>query len=102
MLRAVPAGNTTGVGDGVGVGVGVSAGVDVGELSGVASDLGFGAGLGFGLPGVALPSGEGSGGADVSLGGVGLVSCWLDADCFSLALLVRQPGTSSNMAMMTT
>jgi hypothetical protein len=67
----------------------------------VASDLGFGAALDFGVPWVGLCSGKGSGGAAVSLGGVGLASCLLDADCFSLALLVRQPRTSSNMAMTT-
>lgn len=101
MLRTVPADTTIGgggVGVGVGAGVGVSTGEGTGELSGSlgggVSALGF---LGLG----ACSAGEEACGAEVSLDGVGLASCWLAALCFSLALLLRQPDPklSSRMAV---
>ena len=104
-LTVVPAGITIGVGAGVGVGVGEGVGVGVALasgvascwLAGVASDCGTDLFLGAGAGWAALLSG---GGGAVSFEGAGVaVCCVASAVCFSFALLLRQPWTSSDMVI---
>jgi hypothetical protein len=102
MLIVVPAAITIGVGAGVGVGVGVAlasaAGVASCRLRGVASDGGADFFLGAGAGWAALLSG--AGGGAVSFGGAGVAACCAtSALCFSFALLLRQPCTSSDMVI---
>src|SRR5580765_6904647 len=101
MLIVVPAATTIGVGAGVGVGVALAsaAGVASCRLRGVASDGGSDFFLGAGAGWAALL--PGAGGGAVSFGGAGVAACCCatSALCFSFALLLRQPWTSSDMVI---